>query len=218
MDINKSFEESIKSTELYNIASDIGEALIDSTLEDGILKDIPIIGTIINLGKGYLSIQDRIFSKKILKFLFQLKDIPESERIKAIKRIDESQEEKIKVGERLLYLIERADDHIKSEYIGKLFAEYVKENLGYEEFKRCSEIINKSFLDDLIWFLESDVKTLTMEESSELISSGIFDMPYSLEIKNEGNTDISIGDKYVVKGFEKVSVNYFANKMRNLLR
>lgn len=218
MNIKESIVESIKSNELSSIASEIGEAIIDSTLEDGILKDIPIIGTLLSLGKGYLSIQDRIFSKKVLQFLLQLKDIPEIERIKAIKKIEDSKEERINVGEKLLYLIERSDDHIKAEYIGKLFAEYIKENILYEEFKRCSEIINKTFLDDLIWFINSDVTTLSMEESSELISAGIFDMPHSLQIENMNDYDISEDNNFIVKGFDKVPVNYFADKMRKLLK
>lgn len=218
MNINESLEKSIKSDELSNIASDIGEIILDSTLEDGILKDIPIIGTIINLGKGYMSIQDRIFSRKILSFLLQLKDIPIQKRNQAIQKIEDSKEERIKVGDKLLYLIERSDDHIKSEILGKVFAEYIKENINYDEFKRCSEIINKTYIDDLLWFLNSDYEYLSMEEASELISAGLYDMPHSLEVKNEGNPDIWLGDKYVIKGFEKVPVNYFARKMRNLIK
>ena len=208
--------ETIKSENLLDISSDIVEAIIDSNLEDGILKDIPFIGSIINLNKGFLSIQDRIFTKKMLNFLYQLKDIPEDKRIKAIEKIDEDVEERIKVGEKIIYLIDKADDHIKAEFIGILFSEYVSENLSYEEFKKCSEIINKTYLDDLKWFLKSDYVRLSMEEASDLIPSGLFDMPYTITIEN---AESRYNDSpYVIEGYNKVEINPYAEKMRVLLK
>ncbi|SIT13363.1 hypothetical protein SAMN05421786_106134 [Chryseobacterium ureilyticum] len=186
MKINESLIESIKfikSNEIVNASLDIGEAIIDSNLEDGILKDIPIIGTLINLNKGMLSIQDRIFSKKILSFLNQLKDIPEEKRIKAIQKIEDSKDERIKIGEKLIYLIDRADDHVKAEIIGVMFSEYIKENIDYEDFKRVGEIINKTYLGDLLWFLNSNVIKISIEESSDMISSGLFDLPLAYQLK-----------------------------------
>lgn len=208
--------ETIKSENLLDISSDIVEAIIDSNLEDGILKDIPFIGSIINLNKGFLSIQDRIFTKKMLNFLYQLKDIPEDKRIKAIEKIDEDVEERIKVGEKIIYLIDKADDHIKAEFIGILFSEYVSENLSYQEFKKCSEIINKTYLDDLKWFLKSDYVRLSMEEASDLIPSGLFDMPYTITIEN---AESRYNDSpYVIEGYNKVEINPYAEKMRVLLK
>ncbi|MCD9855727.1 hypothetical protein LUD75_13470 [Epilithonimonas sp. JDS] len=217
MKLHESLVESIKSNGIVKITLDFGEAIIDSNLEDGILKDIPFIGSIINLNKGFMSIQDRIFSKKILSFLFQLKNIPEDKRIKAIQRIDDSKDERIKAGEKIIYLIDKADDHIKAEFIGLLFSEYVRENLTYEEFKKCSEMINKTFLDDLIWFLKSDDTRLAMEEASNLIPSGLFDMPLALTIENK-ESRFDNGSKYEIKGYDHVEINQYAEKMRLFLK
>ncbi|AZI55152.1 hypothetical protein EIB75_07815 [Epilithonimonas vandammei] len=216
MKLDKSLVESIKSNGIVKITLDIGEAIIDSNLEDGILKDIPFIGSIINLNKGFLSIQDRIFSKKMISFLYQLRDIPEDKRINAIQKIEDSKEERIKAGEKIIYLIDKADDHIKAEFIGILFSEYVSENLSYEEFKKCSEIINKTYLDDLKWFLKSDYVRLTMEEASDLIPSGLFDMPYTITIEN---AESRYNDSpYVIEGYNKVEINPYAEKMRLFLK
>lgn len=217
MKLHESIVESIKSNGILKITLDFGEAIIDSNLDDGILKDIPFIGSIINLNKGFVSIQDRIFSKKILNFLFQLKDIPEDKRIKAIQKIDDSKDERIKAGEKIIYLIDKADDHIKAEFIGLLFSEYIRENLTYEEFKRSSEIINKTFLDDLIWFLKSDYTRLAMEEASNLISSGLFDMPLALTIENK-ESRFDNGSIYELKGYDNVEINQYAEKIRLFLK
>ncbi|MGE8553995.1 MAG: hypothetical protein ACN6OB_08665 [Chryseobacterium jejuense] len=219
MKINESLIESIKSiksNEIVNASLDIGEVIMDSNLEDGILKDIPIIGTLINLNKGRLSIQDRIFSKKILSFLNQLKDIPEEKRIKAIQKIEDSKDERIKIGEKLIYLIDRTDDHVKAEIIGVMFSEYIKENIDYEDFKRACEIINKTYLGDLLWFLNSNVIKISIEESSDMISSGLFDLPFGLSIKNLKD---ELGENYYfIDGYEDVSANRVAEKMRELFK
>lgn len=218
MKIKKSIVETIKSNEIINISSDIVEAIIDSTLDDGILKDIPIIGTIISLNKGVLSLQDRIFSKKILAFISQLKDIPQKQRNEAIDKIENSSKEKIKVGEKILYLIDKSDDHVKAQMIGILFSEYIKGNIDYNEFKRCSEIINKAFLDDLLWFIDSDLVELSLEESKELIPSGLFELPFELRIKDVRNTEEFMFDGFVIKGFETSTISCFAKIIRKSLK
>ncbi|MPS72942.1 MAG: hypothetical protein E2590_07270 [Chryseobacterium sp.] len=217
MKIKESLTESIKSNGIVKITLDIGEAIIDSNLEDGILKDIPFIGSIINLNKGFLSIQDRIFSKKMLSFLYQLKDIPEDKRIKAIQKIEDSKEERIKAGEKIIYLIDKADDHIKAEFIGVLFSEYIKENLDYEDFKKCSDVINRAFLDDLIWIIKNDYERLTMEEASEFIASGLFDLPVTLKVGSKKNR-FDGGGEFIIEGYDYATINPFASLIRKFLK
>ena len=64
----------------------------------------------------------------------------------------------------------------------------------------------------------SDGVKLTMEESSDLINAGLFYMSYSLEIENQGDSDIWLGDKYVVKGYDNVCVNPYAEVLRKILK
>jgi hypothetical protein len=63
-DLSNAFTETIKDTNLKEIIVDISEILADNLLEDGILKEIPIIGTILKLGKFTLNIKDHLFIKK----------------------------------------------------------------------------------------------------------------------------------------------------------
>ncbi len=52
--IANSLEETLKDSNLQGISVDLAEAFVDSIFEDGIAKDIPIIGTILGLGKTTL--------------------------------------------------------------------------------------------------------------------------------------------------------------------
>jgi hypothetical protein len=53
-----------------------------------LLKEIPIIGSIYKLSKAALSIRDRLFTKKLLIFISQLKDIPSQERQEIINKTE----------------------------------------------------------------------------------------------------------------------------------
>ena len=61
--IANSFEETLNDSSLHNVASGLAEAFTDSLLDDGLLKDIPIFGTIVGLGKTTLKITDLLFLK-----------------------------------------------------------------------------------------------------------------------------------------------------------
>ncbi len=52
MKLPKSLEESLKKDDLSNLAIDLGEVGIDAILEGGVLRDIPILSSIVS-GKRY---------------------------------------------------------------------------------------------------------------------------------------------------------------------
>lgn len=48
-EISEALDRSLKSDQLENVTIDFVEALTDSMLQDGFVKEIPIIGTIVGL-------------------------------------------------------------------------------------------------------------------------------------------------------------------------
>ena len=59
-----SLEKTIKDSDLHNVTIGLSETLIDSLIDDGICKDIPIIGSILGVGKVALGVRERFFFKK----------------------------------------------------------------------------------------------------------------------------------------------------------
>ncbi len=114
---SNALDESIKSDHLENLTIDILESISDSVFYDGLLKDIPIVSIIYNLTKTGLNINDKLFLKKVLYFLSSLKDIPHKKRTEMFTKINDDKTYRIKVGEKLLYILDKSDDHEKS-YIG----------------------------------------------------------------------------------------------------
>lgn len=103
--IQKSFNDSIVSN-LYGIAEDLAEFDIDQILTNELLKDITIVGIFAKLLSLGINVKDKLFLKKVLSFLKPIKDIPKEKREEMIKKINKEKNHKIKVGEKLLYIID----------------------------------------------------------------------------------------------------------------
>lgn len=150
--LGKSLESTIASEELIKLSGDVSEALVDSIVGDGLLKEIPIIGTVISLFKVGASFRERHYIKKIYKFLFQLKDTSQKERENFSEKITKDQKSSNEFFEKILYLIDRLDDTEKAEIVGKLFSSLIKGNLKTEDFLRLTSIIDKTYIGDIKYF------------------------------------------------------------------
>lgn len=182
-----SLAETLKKSDLKDVGVDIAEAILDSTLKDGILKDIPILGSIISVGKTSSKIRDILFLKKLLYFIKEVKDIAPKDREKVISEIDNSDKYRLKIGEKLLYLLDKADDHEKTLLIGKFFRAFLLQEIDYDIFLRGCAVIDKSIIQDLNWFLKNDWEKLRIEEAGEYINWGLFELePLNIKVKESG--------------------------------
>lgn len=53
-------------------------------LDDGLLRDVPILNTVVGLGKCIRNVSDVLFAKKLMAFLYGLKDSNKQQREDAI--------------------------------------------------------------------------------------------------------------------------------------
>lgn len=82
----------------FDLLTQAGELTIDSFLKDGLLKDIPIVGTITKLVSVGIGIKDFLFLRKVQSFLMTLDRVPEEKREKFVDEINASSEKREKVG------------------------------------------------------------------------------------------------------------------------
>ena len=190
--ISETLTETIKDDKFQDVLVDISETTLDSLLKDGALKDFPIIGVFFGLAKTTLTIQDKLFTKKLIVFLLQLKKTSNESRKKQIEKIENDPEYKTKVGEKLLYIIDKCEDHEKAKYIGKLFQCYIEEKIEYEDFLRASRSIELIYLGDLKRFIKEKWKNMGMEEGGDLLGAGLMDAFYSPGEQMHGNGNSSL--------------------------
>jgi hypothetical protein len=141
--IGKAVVESIKSADLASLAGEYAEIGIDAVLSEGVLRDIPIVGTITALGKLGASINDRIFTKKIVRFLISLAAISEQDRLALIEKLNEEDEFRNKVGERVIEILDRIDSQRKPEMVASVFKAYAEELIDGNTLRRLNHTIER---------------------------------------------------------------------------
>lgn len=227
-----SLEHTLKNSNLQNVTISLAEVFADNLMKEGVAKDIPIIGTVIGLGKATIGIKESLFLKKIIYFISELKDIPATKRYEMIDKIDNSGTFRITVGEKLLYIIDKCDDHEKSQITARLFSAFISEIISYNEFLRASHIVNQVILEDLKRFVEcgwededgwkyreeARIDHLTLDEVGNIATSGLVEF-VSPEVSIRDQDDWKMDEKYIVEGSElTVCITDIGKKIRGILK
>lgn len=172
----------LKSPDLQEIFIEASETGIDAIIDEGIARDLPIIRILYSGIRVAHGISNYLLVKKILTFLGEQSQIDNQQRVKMIQKINKSRSYKIKVGEKLLYILDKCDDHYSALLIGQLFAAFIKEEIKYSDFLKGASIINGCFIDDLARFInssselfdrEGDMEEIPNEDDLPLISVGL---------------------------------------------
>ncbi|MCU7616652.1 hypothetical protein NZ698_05540 [Chryseobacterium sp. PBS4-4] len=171
MEENK-LNQIIKSEE-FALASDIAEISLDSFANDGIIKDVPIIGTIVKLLNIGNTIGDRIFTDKLIHFLKEIDNLDQEFILKEIRYIDDSEKHNRKVGEKILEIINRIDSEGKPQIIGRLFRNFINKQFSYLDFLKLADIVEKSFYYDLILLKECKNGKFYIDLDKELYNSDL---------------------------------------------
>lgn len=230
--LSNSLEHTLKDSDLQNVTISLAEVFSDSLMEEGIAKEIPIIGTVIGLGKATMGIKECLFLKKVIYFISELKSISAKKRHEMIDKIDNSGKFRTKVGEKLLYIIDKCDDHEKSQIIARLFSAFLTEIISYDEFLRASHIVDQVIYEDLKWFVEGGWEDddewkyrdesrddyLTVHEAGNIATSGLVKF-VSPEIMVRDQDDWKMSEKYIVDGSElSGQITDIGKKIREILR
>ncbi|MCU7924543.1 MAG: hypothetical protein KZQ88_17775 [Candidatus Thiodiazotropha sp. (ex Dulcina madagascariensis)] len=232
--LSNSLEQTLKDSDLQNVTISLAEVFTDSLMKDGVAKDIPIIGSVIGLGKTAIGIKESLFLKKVIYFICEIKSIPSVQRLEMINQINNSEKFRTKVGEKLLYIIDKCDDHEKSQIIAHLFSGFLLKTMTYEEFLRASHIVSQLIIDDLKWFIDNGWEKedswkyrdhsnyengiLNIDEVGSIATTGLFEI-VSPEIMIRDQDDWKMTDKYIVEGAElSVCITDIGIKIKEILK
>jgi hypothetical protein len=147
--LGESLVVSVSKSGAGDIAADASEIALDSVLDEGLLKDVPVFGWLIKSYSVACTIQERLFLKKIANFLVGTKDIPDDDRKRFLDQIDADPAFSKRVGESLVLLLDRHEDFQKSVILGKAFSRYVCKEIDYVVFLKLAKAIDSAFIEDL---------------------------------------------------------------------
>lgn len=194
-------------TNLIDGSADILEYGIDFFTENEIIKDFPIIGTAVKIGFTVKSISDRIFLKKIERFLFEYSKLTSLEKSVMHKKIQLSDSEKKKTGEAIILLLDRFSDLNKPYFLAQCFLSYIEGQLSFEDFIRLGSAIDASHSIDLQDFLKEPDNQKVLDR---LLRSGLS------EISRNASSITQSGSSPILLSLVKTSlgmtfINVFSN-------
>lgn len=185
--IEKSLVSSLKSDNLTNMVVDGLELATDAMLDEGIAKDIPIFGTLVNVYKASTSIKERLFARKIYKFLAELSKISHDKRQAMMDEIAAKKGGIDSAGASILDLVEKLDDEEKPALIGKLFVACSNGDISLDQLFRLSNAISKIYIDQIR--LLSNVRALDgadVATKNAFLANGLM----TISVKNPDNLQV----------------------------
>ena len=148
------FADSLKE-ESISCIGEYAEIGLDAVMEDGILKDIPIVSTAIALYKIGSSIKERHNLKKLLVFLNELNNgiLDEQKRKEYQQKFLSNEKFRNQEIEYLLVLIDRYISYDKPQMLAKIYLAYLRNEIDWLVFCKYSEIIDRFLPCDKEYFL-----------------------------------------------------------------
>ncbi|MBD5804077.1 hypothetical protein AZOA_35200 [Azoarcus sp. Aa7] len=148
-----SLTRSVATESLADLLGNISETAIDSVIESGMLRDIPIIGTITGLMKAGRDVRSALFLRKIAVFLQELSQTSPEDRRNFVAQFD-SEEKRHEFGQTVLMLLDRSEDIAKPRLIAKIVSAHIQGSIEYAKAMRLCAIIDRCYSQDLAMLKE----------------------------------------------------------------
>lgn len=177
------FETTLFDSTLSDACVDMAEMGIDSLLDDGVFKGIPVVSLLIGVGKTAQNIHDRNLLKQTIKFIntFNAKSISSAKIEKYRQRLkDNPQFAEEELG-RVVILLNSNVELKKSELLAKFYRSYVNEEIDWSLFCELSDITSRLFISDLQLLYNvyrgqiSDTSQCPVYKADRLIALGLLD-------------------------------------------
>jgi hypothetical protein len=187
--VEVSLVQAIGSSQLPELTIDIAEAALDQFLVDGLLKDVPVLGSIVRAARLSIDINNYLFLRKLARFLLRLGEVPEATRKSFVGELHGDPGRRREVGERLMLILNRLDDISKADLLGRLFKAYVMGRLSYELFSRASTALDRASvysLRSLERYYAASSTPLSEEELQDLSNAGLVTVYFGTGALNDG--------------------------------
>ncbi|WP_145146988.1 hypothetical protein [Paenibacillus xylanexedens] len=174
--INDAVSKELINTSL-DLTVDYGEMALDSFLNHDPISEIPIVKSIVALGKFGISIKELHFTKKVLCFLKEFHSRSSTDNIVEFKnKLNTDQRFKDKVTEQIILIIDRLRTEQRAVMLAKLLMGHIQEKYNWETFCYFSECL----------------------DSMQFIDIAVLDYLFVNEHAGIGNIDVTTDDKYMI--------------------
>jgi hypothetical protein len=165
-------------SEAKDLAVDLAEVGLDSILDEGVLKDAPMLGAVVKTCAISKTIRDRLFVRKVWDFLRACPRFNDLEKLAFVREHLDAPEKARRLGDAIVLILDKMDDLDKPQMLAKVFAALVRGKIGLDHFRRLASAIDIGFSEDLKEFIEKP--TTNPEETKtlfrNLVRTGLVDI------------------------------------------
>ncbi|MCI0560266.1 MAG: hypothetical protein MN733_17405 [Nitrososphaera sp.] len=141
--------ESACSPESRELLGELGEFEIDAFLDDGLIKEIPVIRTFLAFWKSSITLKDRLFLRKVASFIAATPRFSSAEINHFMIEHWSDKAKAQRLGATVLLVLERLDDLEKPAMLARVFAAFVRGHINSDAFRRLAAGIDRSSVEDL---------------------------------------------------------------------
>jgi len=140
--VKKLFIDKIREPGL-SIVNQLSEAGLDVFTEEGILKEIPVVGIGFSMFSLQLKVREAFFISKLEKFFTEVGTIDDKFKNEFLDKCQVDKEYEKNIGEYILVVLERLDQEKKAIALGKIFKAYVQGNISVKQMNAYSYSLEK---------------------------------------------------------------------------
>jgi hypothetical protein len=129
--------------QLLDLIADFGDRALEVVLSADVLREIPVIKTILAAANAVRSIRDETLLQKLSIMLAALADVPQEDRQRMVARLELDAKFAHRVGEHLVELADRIESRRKPRMIGLTLAAFARGQIERVAFERLTGAIER---------------------------------------------------------------------------
>lgn len=135
---------------MEQVLLDISEIGLDAIIDEGVLKDIPVLRTIAAVCKTGINIRERNLIRQTAVFIrqFEKGNIKPLELENYKKRMQSSPKETEREIERVLLCLYQSIDTYKTRVLGAFYVGYINQIINWDRFCELSDANSRMFIHD----------------------------------------------------------------------
>ena len=165
-----SLENSL-SSDICDTVGDLAEVGLDAVMDDGILKDVPILSTVVGLDRIGHTIRERHEIKQLALFVAELNRgcTDESKRKQLLEKLNSDTRKSKQEIEYILVVLDNYLEYEKSQMLAKLYIAYLEETITWAELLRLTAL-GLMYEQNTPLFPDKDNNTIKDDETSYTIT------------------------------------------------
>lgn len=204
-----SFSNSL-TEEVSGITGEYLELGLDALVEDGLLKDIPIVSTAVAVYKIGKSIRERHYVAKLVSFLNGINNgiVDEEKREKYRKKFATNEKFRNQELEYILILTDRYIGFDKPQMLAKLYLAYLDEIINWMTFIKYAECIDRFLPGDQLVLDSTEIEKAQYNDNYDAVSrlEALGLIGRKVEVvpiyhEQEQNLELKNSDEYTLTGF-----------------